>query len=105
VGAAWREVGLMEHASIAAFARFTLALLAVGAPSELVMDSNAAAIDETRHAKLCFALASEYLGEPVGPGELCVEGALDGLSLEQLVVTTIAEGCVGETVAAVEAAE
>ena len=105
LGAAWLRNALMEHASIAAFARFTLELLAVGAPSDLIRDSNAAASDETRHAELCFALASEYLGEPVGPGALKIEGALDGVSLEKLVVTAIAEGCVGETVAAVEAAE
>jgi hypothetical protein len=105
LGAAWLESALMEHASVAAFARFTLELLAVGAPADLIRDSNAAASDETRHAELCFALASEYLGEPVGPGPLKIDGALDGLSLEKLLVTTIAEGCVGETVAAIEAAE
>jgi hypothetical protein len=105
LGAAWLENALMEHASIAAFARFTLELLAVGAPADLIRDSNAAASDETHHAELCFALASEYLGEPVGPGPLKVDGALDGISLEKLVVTTIQEGCIGETVAAVDAAE
>jgi hypothetical protein len=105
LGAAWLSSALMEHASIAAFARFTLELLAVGAPADLIRDSNAAAADETKHAELCFALASEYLGEPVGPGSLKIDGALDGLSLEELVVTAIAEGCIGETVAAVEAAE
>jgi hypothetical protein len=105
LGAAWLRNALMEHASVAAFARFTLELLAVGAPADLIRDSNAAASDETRHAELCFALASEYLGEPVGPGALRIDGALDEISLEKLVVTTIAEGCVGETVAAIEAAE
>jgi hypothetical protein len=105
LGAAWLRNALMEHASVAAFARFTLELLAVGAPAELIRDSNAAASDETRHAELCFALSSEYLGEPVGPGPLKIDGALDGISLEKLLVTAIAEGCIGETVAAVEAAE
>jgi hypothetical protein len=105
LGAAWLQNALMEHASVAAFARFTLELLAVGAPADLIRDSNAAASDETRHAKLCFALASEYLGEPAGPGPLHIDGALDEISLEKLVVTAIHEGCVGETVAAVEAAE
>jgi hypothetical protein len=105
LGAAWLRNALMEHASVAAFARFTLELLAVGAPADLIRDSNSAASDETRHAELCFALASEYLGEPVGPGSLRIDGALDGITLEKLVVTTIAEGCVGETIAAIEAAE
>jgi hypothetical protein len=105
LGAAWLRNALMEHASVAAFARFTLELLAVGAPADLIRDSNDAASDETRHAELCFALASEYSGKALGPGPLSVDGALDGISLEKLVVTAIAEGCIGETVAAVEAAE
>ncbi len=102
---AWLSNALMEHASIAAFARFTLELLAVGAPADLIRDSNAAALDETRHAAQCFALASRYAGDALGPGPLVVDGALDGVSLEKLVVTTIAEGCIGETIAAIEAAE
>ncbi len=58
LGAAWLRNALMEHASVAALARFTLELLAVGAPADLIRDSNAAASDETRHAELCFALAA-----------------------------------------------
>ena len=95
----------MEHASIAAFARFTLGLLALGAPAELVQASNEACADETRHTLACFALASAYANEPLGPGPLDVGGALDDLSLATLAVTTIREGCAGETLAAIEAAE
>ncbi|HEU4410347.1 MAG TPA: hypothetical protein VFS43_34150, partial [Polyangiaceae bacterium] len=36
LGAYWARLGQMEHASVAAFARFALHLLALGAPSELV---------------------------------------------------------------------
>jgi len=101
----WTKVGLMEHASIAAFARFALQLLAQGAPAELVDRTQEAMADETRHARTCFALAGAYAGEPVGPGPLPVEGALedqDPLTILRLVVR---EGCIGETVAAIEAAE
>ena len=62
----WTRVALMEHASIAAFARFTLQLLALGAPAHLVEGSNAAMIDETNHAKLAFGIASAYAGENMG---------------------------------------
>src|SRR5262249_9765660 len=48
---AWSEIALMEHASIAAFARFVLQLTSLGAPPELVEASNAALADETRHAR------------------------------------------------------
>jgi len=95
----------MEHASIAAFARFALQLLAVGAPPDLVEGAQSAMADETVHAQLAFALASAYAGADIGPGPLHVDAALDGASLRELVVTTFAEGCVGETVAAIEALE
>jgi hypothetical protein len=95
----------MEHASIAAFARFTLQLLALGAPAELVVDCQKAQADELEHAELAFALARAYLGHPVGPGPIDIGGALEGVSLEAVVELAFVEGCVGETVAALEAAE
>jgi len=95
----------MEHASIAAFARFALQLMSLGAPPELIERATSAMADETKHAKACFAVASAYAGEPVGPGVLAVERSLDEMSFVEIVVNTIREGCVGETVAAVEACE
>jgi hypothetical protein len=47
----------MEHASVAAFARFTLDLLALGAPADLVQSAQQALGDEIAHAELCFGLA------------------------------------------------
>jgi hypothetical protein len=105
LAAAWTELGQMEHASIAAFARFTLELLAFGAPSDLVEQAQAAMADETRHAKLCFALASAYAGRDIGPGALEMSGVALGADLETSVITAFIEGCVGETVAAAEAKE
>jgi len=95
----------MEHASIAAFARFALQLMSLGAPPELVERATRAMADETKHAKACFALASAYSPVPVGPGPLAIDQSLEGTSLEQIVLNTIREGCVGETVAAIEARE
>ena len=95
----------MEHASVAAFARFTLELLSLGAPAELVAASQRALADEIRHAKLCFGLATAYAGHALGPGPLSSEGALGAQSLDAIVETAIAEACIGETLAAVEAAE
>jgi hypothetical protein len=101
----WARAGLLEHASIAAFARFTLQLLALGAPPALVLDAQAAIGDETEHAKLCFTIASAYAGRPLGPGKLALEGALTESSAPEILVLAILEGCIGETVAAIEAAE
>ncbi|MEQ9322731.1 MAG: ferritin-like domain-containing protein, partial [Polyangiaceae bacterium] len=101
----WTDVGLMEHASIAAFARFALQLLAQGAPADLVERTHEAMADETRHARAAFALASAYAGELIGPGPLPMEGALEDQDAATILRLVVREGCIGETVAAIEAAE
>lgn len=100
----WLDAALMEHASVAAFARFTLELMSLGAPPEIIEEATTAMSDETRHAKVCFALASTYRGEALGPNKLATDGALSNSSPRQIVAATIREGCLGETLAALEAA-
>jgi hypothetical protein len=99
LAAEWEQDAALEHASIASFARLTLELLALGAPSELVRESQAASLDEIHHAELCFALASRYRGSPVGPGLLPIDGAIGRPELLVLAAETVREGCVGETLA------
>ena len=101
----WVNMGLLEHASIAAFARFTLDLLSLGAPAYLISDSQSALGDEVEHARLAFGLASAYAGKRLGPGPLPIEGSLSNRSRLEIVRTAFLEGCIGETCAAVEAAE
>jgi hypothetical protein len=101
----WTEMARMEHASIAAFARFALELLALGAPASLVERTHAAMADETAHARAAFALASAYAGRDVGPGPLAIDGALGAVSARSVFATLAREGCIGETLAAVEATE
>jgi hypothetical protein len=99
---AWASEALSEHASVASFARFTMQLLALGAPSALVEASIRAGLDEVRHARACFALASTYAGSPVGPGPLDVRGGLDEpLDLDSIALSLAAEGCIAETVSAI----
>ncbi|HEY6080394.1 MAG TPA: ferritin-like domain-containing protein, partial [Polyangiaceae bacterium] len=97
--------GRMEHASIAAFARFSLQLLSLGAPPELVDSCTQALADETAHTKLCFRIASAYAGRALGPGPLDIQRSLEQSSLAQIVELVIAEGCFGETSAALDALE
>jgi hypothetical protein len=99
----WLDNALMEHASIAAFARFSLELLALAAPASLVEESTRAMADEIRHAKLCFSLARRYDAEDVAPGPLDMTGALGTVELLDVVERAILEGCIGETTAALEA--
>jgi len=101
----WLDQALMEHASVAAFARFSLELLSLGAPAELVRDAATAMADEVRHARECFSLARRYSENDVGPGPLLLTGALESRDLGSIVVAAIEEGCIGETIAALEAAE
>jgi hypothetical protein len=104
--AAWfADAGRFEHASVAAFARFSLELLAFGAPPALLSAAQQAMIDETAHARVCFTLASHYAGEGVGPGPLSLAGIGAAVSLADAVEAAVIEGCVGETLAALEAAE
>ena len=102
-GQHWAEAALMEHASIAAFARFTLQLMHLGAPHALVEASQRAMLDETEHARLCFGLAQRYLAAHAGPGPLPLGDALLDIHLDSIVRMTFLEGCVGETIAALEA--
>jgi hypothetical protein len=99
----WTQIGLMEHASIAAFARFAMQLLALGAPPTLVSEATEAMADETRHTAIAFAIASRFAGHAVGPGRLSIRGALDDEELPSILETVVLEGCAGETVAALEA--
>ncbi len=90
-----------EHASIAAFARAAMGLLAMGAPAGLVADTHAAAIDEVEHARITFALASAFGGEARGPSRLDVSGQAPlPASLADLAVETFVDACVGEAAAA-----
>lgn len=103
---AWLADALLEHASIASFSRFTLQLLALGAPAELVQGACAAGLDEVRHAELCFDMAARLSQRARGPAPLPMAGvSLDDVRLEDVVHSAVVEGCVGETVAAVIAAE
>ncbi|MDP2310238.1 MAG: ferritin-like domain-containing protein [Pseudomonadota bacterium] len=103
---AWTQDALIEHASVAAFARFALELMAFGAPAELVDAAFAAGRDEVRHARLTFALAEAYAGAPVAPAAFPFGGAIPlERDLAALAAATAREGCIGETVVALLAAE
>jgi hypothetical protein len=101
----WLADALEEHASIAAFARFTMLLLSVGAPPDFVVQSQRASIDEVRHAEMCFALAARYGAAARGPSALVVSDALREMSLAEIAALTAEEGCVGETLGAALVAE
>jgi hypothetical protein len=101
---AWTKAGLGEHASIAAFARFVLQLLGLGAPPDLVRDAISAMADEVAHANDSFMIAGHIAGAPVGPGYLNVSDILaDAGDKRGILLEAIHEGCIGESISAEEA--
>ncbi|MFV8754736.1 ferritin-like domain-containing protein [Nannocystaceae bacterium ST9] len=109
LAALWTRDALLEHASVAAFARHVLELVALGAPAELIRAASQAQLDEIEHARLCFGLASAYAGRSIGPGTLSLAELGRELSPSRLQPLALARelfasGCLNETFAAIEAA-
>lgn len=106
LAAQWRENGRTEHASVAAFARLTLDLMALGAPPALVAAAQRDALDEIRHAELCFALARAIDGKSESPSSFPEAARARTLSrvrnvaLAELAVDSLIDGALHEGVSA-----
>ena len=104
LGQEWAERALGEHASVPAFAAFTIALMSNNAPPRLVEDALTAAMDEVRHAKTSFEVASLLLGAIVEPGPIPQSTHTFMADMKALAVAAAQEGCVDETLSALAAA-
>jgi hypothetical protein len=106
LAAQWRENGRTEHASVAAFARLTLDLMALGAPPALVAASNQDALDEIRHTELCFSLARALDGKSESPAAFPAAlrarslASSRKLALAALAVDSLVDGALHEGVSA-----
>lgn len=106
LAAQWRENGRTEHASVAAFARLTLDLMTLGAPPALVADAQRDALDEIRHAEMCFSLAARLDGRDASPGAFPQATrartlpANRTLALSTLAVDSLIDGALHEGVSA-----
>lgn len=102
----WRENGKTEHASVAAFAKLTLDLMALAAPPSLIAAANRDALDEIRHAELCFSLARALDGKSVSPGpfpqaqRVATLPRSRTLALAKLAVDSLVDGALHEGVSA-----
>ena len=101
--ARWLRDAWSEHASIASFARFALELMAIGAPLCMVAAAHEAAVDEIAHTQICLRRARALIGPVAGPGRLPIHGVVIRRSLDDVAVAAVIEGCIGETIAALEA--
>jgi hypothetical protein len=100
--AGWLAEARGEHASVPAFARLSIDLVAAGAPPELVACAHRAALDEIDHARTCFGLAKAYCGHTVGAGPFpALIGDRDRSSLlNRLARESLVDGCGAESEAA-----
>ena len=107
----WRQNARTEHASVAAFARLSLDLMGLGAPPALIAGANRDALDEIRHAELCFSLARAFDGAPTGPApfpepqRVRTLPRLRRLALAKLAVDSLIDGALHEGVSARIAAQ
>ena len=106
LAARWRENGRTEHASVAAFARLTLDLLALGAPPPLVAAAQRDALDEVQHTEACFSLARALDGRALGPGAFPAAAQVPSpsrvrvVALATLAVDSLLDGAMSEGVSA-----
>ena len=103
IAGGWIDAARGEHASVPAFSRLSLTLMALGAPSRLVEAAHRAALDEIEHARMAFGMAAAYAGTDVAPGaldELMTAPAVTAASLPELAEESLVDGCLLEGIAA-----
>ena len=103
IGEHWLQHAEAEHASIASFARHTLQLMSIGAPSVLLAASQQASLDEIKHAKICYGIASAFLDTDFFPGPLEVKDSMSQMNIKDIIQSLVKEGCIEETLSAMEA--
>lgn len=91
----WRLNARTEAASVAAFGHLSCELLALGAPSRLIADAHADALDEVEHARLCYGVAAAIDGRPTGPAAFraASEPRTGIVDVESLARECVLESC------------
>lgn len=111
VADAWRKNGLTEHASVAAFARLSMELVALGAPPRLIKSAHEDALDEMQHTTWCFDLAKSFDHKDIGPGAFPAARSRffplgsRSLRLARLAVESLVDGAINEGMSARVVAE
>lgn len=59
--------------------------------------------DEVEHARSCYAAASAFLGDDLGPGPLEISDFELSPDLHTFIEQLVRDACIGDTLAAVEA--
>ncbi len=91
----WLDTAKAAHASVAAFARLAMELMAHGAPLSLVERTHAAALDEVRHARTALQEARVHdVDRAMGPLGMNISRPIP--LLEQVGLEALLDGCIGE---------
>ncbi len=100
----WLESSISEHTSIASFNKHSLELISLGAPSNLLIRCNQAAIDEIVHAVLCMSVVSSVSGKQLSDPVTNVANLLPSQpTAKEVMLSVIYDGCINETLAAYSA--
>jgi len=100
----WIGDALDEHASVGAFSRLSLQLLGVGAPASLLRRVHRAALDQIRHAELCFGLATRFSGVALSAGPLPLPHQITvSYDLATIAVEALLDGAIYEGLSAADA--
>lgn len=99
----WAKVAMMEHASVASFSRFSLELMSVGAPIELLALAHQAALDEVKHTQISLSIANQFNSASFAPGSFPISSkVVDSAfgNMKKIAMAAALEGCIEETLAA-----
>jgi hypothetical protein len=102
---AWSDAAFAAHAAVAAYSRFALQLMSLGAPPHLLNGCALAMQDEIAHAQASFSLARRYAGHDVRPGPLPSSELARDADATAVVLAVVQWGCIAEAVSALSARE
>src|SRR5206468_4310751 len=97
----WLLSSLAEHASIASFSKFTLDLMALGAPLHLIEAAQQAAIDEIRHARISFDMFEKISGHSVALDDFPNHALEVSPNINSVSEALFWEACFNETISAI----
>ena len=98
----WENVTQLEHSSIASFSRFSLQMMAMGAPADILLAIQKATSDEIRHTQRAADILSGLIGSKVTLGAFPIKGLSIESSREALISNLIKEACFAETLGVAE---
>lgn len=98
------ETARAEHASVASFNRFSLELISLGAPANLIRRAQEAALDEVRHAQQAFSISNTLLSKEFQPSAMSIDVQLAKNHLA-LAKAVLEEAAIQETIAVLLAVE